>query len=76
MEKKDVKAVHGLYLKQMEKHSLFLDFTEDQLAYYLLPQKRIVATFVVEDDNGELTDFMSFTYFIQKCLSKEEIGHE
>ena len=34
-------------------------------------------TYVVEDleDKNKLTDFMSFTFFEQQCLNKQDLGH-
>ena len=47
------------------------------ITHHLLPKKGIVETFVVEDaeNPGKLSDFMSFLYFYQQCLTKEELGH-
>jgi glycylpeptide N-tetradecanoyltransferase len=47
------------------------------ITHHLLPKKGIVETFVVEDaeNPGKLSDFISFLYFYQQCLTKEELGH-
>jgi len=64
MEAKDVGQVHQLYHQQMKKHSIYFPYTEEEIAYHLLPRDRIVKTFVVEQPDGSISDFMSFTYYI------------
>jgi len=77
MEEKDLKEVLRLYNIQCQKHAIHLVFSKAQLAHLLLPKANIVMTYVVEDpeNKGKLTDFMSFTYFHQTCLTKESLGH-
>ena len=77
MEEKDLNEVMRLYKIACQKWNIHFVFTKEQLAHQLLPKENIVTTYVVEDPNqkGKLTDFMSFTWFFQQCLSNAEVSH-
>jgi len=78
MEPKDVNEVLRLYKLQCEKHAIHLVFTKEHIKHHMLPKPNIVMTYVVVDttNKDKLTDFMSFTYFHQTILNKEELKHK
>ncbi|XP_031214081.1 glycylpeptide N-tetradecanoyltransferase 2 isoform X2 [Mastomys coucha] len=60
MEPKDIKGVRELiniYLKQFHLAPVMDD---EEVAHWFLPREHIIDTFVVENPNGKLTDFLSF----------------
>jgi len=71
MEAKDYAAAHKLYLKQMEKCQLAHIMDEAEFGHLMGPVPNVVYSYVVEDSNGEITDFVSFY-----CLPSNILGHE
>lgn len=60
MTEKDVPAVSYLLNKHLaENYQVHIEFDEAEVAHFLLPQKDVVFTYVVEDESG-LTDLISF----------------
>jgi glycylpeptide N-tetradecanoyltransferase len=45
------------YLQQFK---LRIQFTVEEVAHFLLPREWVIESFVVEDDNKVITDFVSF----------------
>jgi glycylpeptide N-tetradecanoyltransferase len=45
------------YLQQFK---LRIQFTVEEIAHFLLPREWVIESFVVEDDNKVITDFVSF----------------
>ena len=61
MEPKDVKVVHQKLNAWLNKYKLHIQFSEEEIAHFLLPKEWVVESFVVEDpNNDEITDFISF----------------
>ncbi|KAL7976569.1 hypothetical protein Chor_008518, partial [Crotalus horridus] len=60
MERKDIKAVQELINNYLKQFSLAPVMDEEEVAHWFLPQDHIIDTFVVENSNGVLTDFLSF----------------
>ncbi|KAG8138923.1 putative Glycylpeptide N-tetradecanoyltransferase protein, partial [Naja naja] len=60
MERKDIKAVQELINNYLKQFNLAPVMDEEEVAHWFLPQDHIIDTFVVENSNGVLTDFLSF----------------
>jgi glycylpeptide N-tetradecanoyltransferase len=60
MEKKDVDGVYKLLKIYLEKFTIRAYYSKEEVAHWLLPRDKVVYSFVVEGDNGEITDFISF----------------
>ena len=60
MEKRDTKAVWQLlteYLKRMDSSFLY---NKEEVAHQMLPRENVMFSHVVENDEGEITDFISY----------------
>lgn len=71
MEKKDVKAVTKLIYEKQSKFKIHSIFTEDEVEHWFIPIKNVIYSFVKEDDNGKITDFISF-YNIESLYGGKE----
>jgi len=60
MENRDVPACHELLSKHLSKFSLAPVFMPDEVAHYFVPRPGIIDTYVVEDEDGKITDMSSF----------------
>lgn len=60
MENKDVPACHQLLTNHLAKFSLSPVFMPDEVAHYFIPRDGIITTYVVENENNEVTDMASF----------------
>ena len=72
MEQKDVKAVHVLLNNYLSKFKLNIQFTEDEIAHFLLPREWVIESFVCIDDDGKITDFCSFYSLPSSVLKHPE----
>ncbi|KAG9789956.1 Glycylpeptide N-tetradecanoyltransferase [Exophiala dermatitidis] len=73
MQDKDVDAVHDLLSRYLKRFDLAQEFTRDEVEHWFInrqkPEDQVVWSFVVENDNGKITDFTSFY-----CLESSVIG--
>lgn len=57
----DVPAVAKLLNNHLSScYKVHMDFTPDEVAHWVLPRDNVVYSYVVEDDNGRVTDLLSF----------------
>ena len=73
MEEKDVDAVHDLLSRYLERFELTQIFTREEIVHWFLNRQdaaeQVVWSFVVEGNDGKITDFGSFY-----CLESSVIG--
>jgi glycylpeptide N-tetradecanoyltransferase len=61
MEKKDVPHVHTLLNDYLGKNSdLAPHFSPEEIEHYFLPLADVVSSFVATNDQGHVTDFISY----------------
>ncbi|MXQ87284.1 hypothetical protein E5288_WYG007652 [Bos mutus] len=60
MEKKDIPVVHQLLSRYLKQFHLTPVMSQEEVEHWFYPQENIIDTFVVENANGEVTDFLSF----------------
>jgi len=60
MKNSDVPACHQLLVDHLQKFSLAPVYMPDEVAHYFVPRPGIIDTYVVEDENGKITDMSSF----------------
>uniref|UniRef100_A0A8C5QDL2 Glycylpeptide N-tetradecanoyltransferase n=1 Tax=Leptobrachium leishanense TaxID=445787 RepID=A0A8C5QDL2_9ANUR len=60
MELRHIPAVHKLLGQYLSQFYLAPVMSEEEVQHWLLPRENIIDTFVVESQNGEVTDFVSF----------------
>lgn len=56
----DVPGCHQLLAEHLAKFKLSPMFMPDEVAHYFVPRPGIIETYVVEDENGKITDMSSF----------------
>merc|ERR1712000_660052 len=70
-EPKDTKRALDLVNTYLKKFSLYPEFTEEELAHWLLPRDGVVYSFVRENADGLVCDLCSFY-----ALPSSILGHE
>ncbi|EHH25066.1 hypothetical protein EGK_08823 [Macaca mulatta] len=60
METKDIPVVHQLLTRYLKQFHLTPVMSQEEVEHWFYPQENIIDTFVVENSNGEVTDFLSF----------------
>lgn len=73
MTKKDVQSVQKLLINYLDGFKLRLKLREQDVAHMLLPREDIVFSYVVENDDHQVTDFISFYRLPSNILQK--VGH-
>eukprot|EP00546_Thalassionema_frauenfeldii_P003836 CAMPEP_0178919218 /NCGR_PEP_ID=MMETSP0786-20121207/14310_1 /TAXON_ID=186022 /ORGANISM="Thalassionema frauenfeldii, Strain CCMP 1798" /LENGTH=386 /DNA_ID=CAMNT_0020593115 /DNA_START=179 /DNA_END=1339 /DNA_ORIENTATION=- len=68
---KDVPAVHKLLTRYLTKFDLCVCFTEDEIAHWLLPRPKVINSYVVEGEDGSISDMCSFYH-----LPSTILGHD
>ena len=68
MEPKDVKPVHDILNAYLEKFPFHMKFSEDEVRHFLLPRDKVIYSWVCEDANAKVTDFISFYYLPSSIL--------
>lgn len=72
MVDKDVSAVQGLLEKKLNQHKLHPNLTADDVRHWLLPRKGVMYSYVVESEQGEITDFASFYSLPSSVLGNDK----
>lgn len=61
MQERDVRAVQRLLMEYLRRFSIYVDFTQEEVAHFFLPREDVVYSYVVQDpETREITDFCSF----------------
>ena len=55
----DLDQVHALLSKYLSKFELHQQFSKEELVHWLTPRDKVLHSFVVESESGEITDFIS-----------------
>uniref|UniRef100_A0A8C2KXX8 Glycylpeptide N-tetradecanoyltransferase n=1 Tax=Cyprinus carpio TaxID=7962 RepID=A0A8C2KXX8_CYPCA len=74
MTVKDVPAVHRLLNEYLSLFNLVPVMSPEEVQHWLLPQENIIDTFVVENSDGKLTDFLSF-YTLPSTIMNHPVHH-
>lgn len=70
-----VDGVHSLLTTYLQsKFALFVNFTREEIAHWLLPREGVINTYVVEDksDKTKVTDMVSFYHLPSTILGTDE----
>ena len=75
MTTKDIPAVYKLYNKAMEDKQGYFIYTQEEIGHHFVPSiDNVVTTIVIENNNKEVTDFVSF-YYLPSTILRDETGH-
>lgn len=67
----DVEPVHQLLNNYLLRYKLNIQFTVDEIRHFFLPREWVIESFVVEDENKNITDFLSF-YSLPSSILRHE----
>jgi len=70
-----VNGVHSLLKNYLEsKFALYVNFTPEEVAHWLLPREGVINTYVIQDekDQTKVTDLVSFYHLPSTILGKDE----
>ena len=68
----DVAEVCALIRSYNQQFSLYVDMNEDDVSHWLLPRPGVIYSYVVADDEGKLTDLISF-YSLPSSVMKHPV---
>ena len=71
MEEKDVEQVHDLLENFEKKFKVHGYYDKDQVRHWFVPRKNVVYSYVREDSNNKITDFISFYSLPSSILQHE-----
>ena len=72
MDAKDVPEVHKLLNEYLSQFQFHINFTQDEIVHIFLPRDKVIESFVIPDDKGQITDFISFYSLPSTVLGNEE----
>lgn len=72
MTKDDVEQVYNLLKKYLEKFFIRAYYTVEEVAHWFLPRNKVVYSYVLEKDEGVITDFISF-YSLPSSILNHDI---
>lgn len=71
MEKSDVNGVYLILEAYLSKHKVRPFYSKREVEHWFVPRKNIVYSYVVENDEGIITDFISF-YLLPSSILQHE----
>lgn len=60
MTKKDAKAVHELLVTYLSQFKVHQEFSYEEVVRLLVPREKVIYSYVVENKEKKITDFISF----------------
>jgi glycylpeptide N-tetradecanoyltransferase len=72
MTEKDIGQVKNLLEEKLSEYKLHPVLSEDDVRHWLLPRKKVVFTYVVEESGGQVTDFASFYSLPSSVLGNDK----
>lgn len=71
MTKKDVEGVYVILEKYLSKFKVRPYYSKEDVEHWFVPRKNIVYSYVIENDKGVITDFISF-YLLPSSILKHD----
>lgn len=75
MEEKDVEGVAELLNAHLAQFQLKILFSKAEVAHWFLPRAKVIDSFVVESNEGKITDFLSFYHLPSTILHHSDTLH-
>lgn len=75
MEKKDVSAVRQLLNNYNKKFAVSIVFDDEEIEHWFLPKTDVVYSYVLEDENKNPTDFISFYKVKNTVLTSKQYNN-
>ncbi|CAD8061547.1 unnamed protein product [Paramecium sonneborni] len=75
MKKKDVAQVTKLLNDYLKNFKLYFKYSEEEVKHWFLPRKDVISTYVVEKEQGVVTDFLSFYNLPSQVIKNPKHTH-
>lgn len=72
MQEKDVPEVHKLLNEYLSQFQFHISYTPEEIAHFFLPRQQVIESFVIPDENGAITDFISFYSLPSTVLENDQ----
>ena len=72
MEEKDVADVHRLLTQYLERFQLKIVFGVEEVRHWMLPRDKVINSYVKTNDEGTVTDFLSFYHLPSSILNHDD----
>ena len=72
MEAKDVPGVRKLLTQYLDKFLLKVLFDEEEVRHWLLPREGVINSFVIENQDGVITDMCSYYHLPSTILNRDD----
>jgi glycylpeptide N-tetradecanoyltransferase len=72
MRPSDVPSVTKLLTSYLQKFQLRVHFTDDDIAHWLLPRPKVIQSFVVASESGDVTDLCSYYHLPSTILGRDD----
>ena len=72
MTQQHVPGVTKLLTSYLSKFHLHINFSEDEVRHWLVPREKVINSYVILNDDGDVTDFCSFYHLPSTILGKDE----
>lgn len=60
MKKKDTPQITQLLNAYLKQFKVYFKYSEEEVKHWFVPKKDVIYTYVVEQSNGDIKDFLSF----------------
>jgi len=67
MKKRDIIPMTKLLQKHLSQFRYQIVFNQEEVMHWFLPRERVIYTYVVENEEKEITDLLSF-YFLPSSV--------
>lgn len=76
MTKDHIDGVHQLLQNYLSSNfKLYVNFTTEEIAHWLLPREKVVDAFVLVNEEGTVTDLVSYYHLPSTILGKDDTLH-
>jgi glycylpeptide N-tetradecanoyltransferase len=72
MVERDVAGVHALLVQYLQRFSLYINFTPDEVRHWMLPRDKVINSYVLCNEEGVVTDFCSFYHLPSSILNRND----
>lgn len=74
IEERDVRQCTQLINDFLQKYKIRIVFSEELFAHFFLPLEKVVQTFVIENERGEIENFLSFYLLSSSVLNNPKFS--
>lgn len=75
MEDKHFEGACQLLRKHLDKFNLVVNFTTEDFAYWFKPRKDVISSYVIVDENGSVTDMISYYHLHSSLIGNANYSH-